>query len=194
MTRLLCSRRGFTLLEVLISSTLAAAVLAAALSTFVFLGRNLTRLANYQALEAEGRKALTWLQRDFSLAESVKSGATPDETSVTLVLPAGEVSYSYNNTALSLRRQASFGPNQDFTMLRNDHCSCTEFTFEYYTGAGGAPTSQITPGLSVPYSIKQLRFRFIIRTPDSHNAATRTSYEVVSAHFLLRNRRAPDGN
>ena len=112
--------RGFTLVEVLVSASLAAAVMAAVLSSFVFLGRNLTRLANYQALETKGREALTYLRHDLAVAAAVKPGTTPTASSVTLVLPAGEVTYTYDSTAGSLRRQAATGANPDFLLLKND--------------------------------------------------------------------------
>ena len=44
------SNAGFTLVEVLIGSTLAATILLAVISSYLFLGRNLTRLATQQTL------------------------------------------------------------------------------------------------------------------------------------------------
>jgi prepilin-type N-terminal cleavage/methylation domain-containing protein len=194
VTRRSNSPAGFTLVEVLIGTTLAALVMAAVLSSFVFLGRSLGRLANYQTLEAKGREALTYLRGDFAQAQAVKNGTTPDATTVTLVLPGGEVTYTYDSTALSLHRQANFGANRDFYLLQNDYCSCTTFTFGYYTTTDGTPTSQATPGLNVPYSIKQIQVRFILQTPGTASPATRVSHEIVSSRFLVRNKRPPDGS
>jgi prepilin-type N-terminal cleavage/methylation domain-containing protein len=187
-------QRGFTLVEVLIGATLAAAMMAAVLSSFVFLGRSLTRLANYQTLEAKGREALTYFRGDFALARAVKNGTTPTASSVTLVLPAGEVTYTYDSAAQSLRRQANFGANQDFQLLQNDFCTCTTFTFNYYTTTSGAPTSQITPALNVPYSIKQIEVRFVLQTPGTASPSTQTRFEEVSSRFLVRNKQPPDGS
>lgn len=185
--------RGFTLVEVMIGSTLGAAVMAAALSSFVFLSRNLSRQANYHSLEAQGREALTYLRRDLALAQTVKNGTTPTATAVTLVLPAGEVTYTYDSAALKLRRQADFGVNRDFSLLKGDFCSCTAFAFDYYTTTGGASTSPIEAGVNVPYSIKQIQVRFTVETPASFSAATRASYDTVSARYLIRNKQFPDG-
>jgi prepilin-type N-terminal cleavage/methylation domain-containing protein len=185
---------GFTLVEVLVSTSLAAMVLAAVLSSFVFLGRNLTRLANYHTLETKGREALAYLQRDLAIAETVKSGTTPTASSVTLVLPAGEVTYTYDGTAGSLRRQAAAGANPDFQLLKNDRCTCTTFAFDYQTVTGGAPTSQLDASSNVPYGIKQIRVRFVLATPGTEADATRTTYSAVSARFLLRNTQLAAGS
>lgn len=193
MTRRPVPPAGFTLVEVLISSALAAVLMAAVLSSFVFLGRSLTRLANRQTLEAKGRQALTYLRADFALAQAVKSGTTPTSSSVTLTLPAGEITYTYDSTAQRLRRQANFGPNPDLSLLQNDTCVCTAFAFSYYTTTNGTPTSQVTAGVEVPYSIKQIQVNFTLQTPGTASPATQSTYDVVSSRFLIRNKQAPDG-
>lgn len=187
------SRLGFTLVEVMISSALAAVVMTAVLSTFVFMGRNLARLASHQALETESRKALHYLRRDFAAAQTVKSGTTPGAANVTLVLPAGEVTYTYDSTTRNLRRQATFGASPDLTLLRNPSCECTSFAFRYFTTSDSAPTNQVTPSLNVPYSIKQIQVGFTVESPSTWSAQSRARYDAASSRFLLRNRVAPDG-
>ncbi|MDB6126225.1 MAG: hypothetical protein JWM35_121 [Verrucomicrobia bacterium] len=184
---------GFTLVETLVGSTLASMVMAAVLSSFVFLGRNLTRLANYHSLEAKGREALTYFSRDLAVAQSVKNGTTPTGSSVTLVLPAGEVTYTYDNATYKLRRQANFGASQDIYLLQNDSTSCTSFSFNYYTMSGGAPTSQITASANVPYSIKQIQVHFTVETPGVSTSVAHSTYDAVSARYLVRNKPLPDG-
>lgn len=185
--------RGFSLAEVLVGSTLGTMVMAAVLSSFVFLGRNLTRLANYHSLEAKSREALTYLSRDLSLAQSVKNGTTPTGSTVTLVLPAGEVTYTYDNATLKLRREATFGANTDMSLLKSNCSSCTSFAFDYFTMSGGSPTSQVTTSVLVPYSIKQIQVHFTVETPAGVSTVTHASYEAVSARYLVRNKQLPDG-
>jgi prepilin-type N-terminal cleavage/methylation domain-containing protein len=185
--------RAFTLVEVLVSMSLSAAILAAVLSSYVFLGRNLVRLGNYQALETKSREALGYLQRDLGAAQSVKTGTTPSASSLTLVLPTGEVTYTYDSAAGSLRRQAAAGPNGEFVLLKNDRCTCPTFAFDYQTTSGGAPTSQLDPASNVPYGVKQILVRFVLETPGSQAWETRTAYPAVSARFLLRNKQAASG-
>lgn len=185
--------RAFTLVEVMIGSTLAAMVMAAMLSSFVFIGRNLSRLTSHQALETEARKALTYLRRDFGLAQTIKSGTTPTSATVTLVLPTGDVTYTYDSGTKRLRRQATFGTSQDLYLLQNSRSQCATFAFAYYTTSDAAPTDQVTPSSLVPYSIKQIEVSFVLESPSSWTAETRTRYELASSRFLIRNRRAPDG-
>ncbi len=192
MNRRAKSRAAFTLVELLIGSTVAGFTLAAVLSAYIFIGRNLARLSSYQSLENESRKVLAYLSRDLMLAQSVKTGTTPTESAVTLVLPAGEVSYSFNSTT-GLRRQTTFGTSPDLTFLRNDSCACTSFRFRYFTVTDGAPTDQTSPSAYVPYSIKQIQVGFVLESPTSWTAETRTRFEMASSRYVFRNRGAPDG-
>lgn len=185
---------GFTTLELLISASIALIVLTAVLSTFVYLGRNLTRLANYQTLEGKSRQALTYLRRDFFLAQSVKQGTTPTTTSVTLVLPAGEVTYTYDSTAKRLRRQATFGANADLYLLQSETCGCETFAFDYYNTslATNGAASQLDTTVYVPLSIKQIRVRFTLKTPGTYRP-TQVQYDTVSSRYVLRNTQPPTG-
>jgi prepilin-type N-terminal cleavage/methylation domain-containing protein len=186
-------RSGFTLVEVMISSAISAVVMAAVFSTYNFLGRNLARLSSYQALENESRKALSYLSRDFTLAQGVKTGTSPTTSTVTLILPSGEVTYYFNSASHSLRRQANFGPSPDLSLLRNSLCECTTFEFRYFTTTDGAPSDQTAPSGNVPYSIKQIQVRYVVESPASWLAMSRTRYEAVSARYYFRNRGVPDG-
>lgn len=187
------SRAGFTLVELLIASSLAAVLMTAVMSTYVYVGRSLARLASYQALEAESRKALAYLTKDFAQAQGIKNGTSPTGTTLTLVLPSGEVVYSYDSTAKSLRRQATFGAIRDLSFFQNDTSQCPSLTFRYFTTSDGAPTSQLSPTSNVPYSIKQVQVGYIVESPNTWSTLTRTRYEASSARFLFRNRGMPDG-
>jgi hypothetical protein len=178
----------------MVSMTLGSMVLAGVLSTYVFLGRNLARLSSYQSLENESRKALAYLSRDFRQASAVKSGTTPTATQVTLVLPSGEVSYVYNSSTKTLRRQATFGVSADLNLLHNNSCQCTTFQFHYYTTSDGAPTDQVSAASNVPYSIKQIQVGYVLESPSTWSTETRTRFENASARYFIRNRGETDGS
>lgn len=186
-------RSGFTLVELLVASTLGAVAMTALLACFLFLARNFMRMAHAHDLDQQARTALAWIQADVAQAESVKPGTTPTAEAVTLVLPAGEVTYSYDATALRVRRQATFGGNPDMHLLTSPGCRCTAFSLTYYTGSLGAPTDQLAPAQFVPLSIKQLRLAFVLQTPSSQAEAVQMRREVVSAPLPLRQRQPPDG-
>lgn len=187
------ARRGFTMVELMIGASLAAMIMVAVLSSFLFLGRNLARVASYQALENEARKGMAYLRQDFALAKSVKSGTAPTASSVTLVLPGGDVTYTYDSAARRLRRVAAFGTNRDFYLLASGHCDCTAFEFDYFTTTDAAPTDQSASTVYVPYSIKQIEVSFTLESPTTWSTGSRTRYEAASSRFLIRNRGAPDG-
>lgn len=187
-------RRGFTLVELMFSATLAAVALAAVMSCFVFLARNFTRLANLQGLERQGRNALAYLQADLAVAQGVKEGSNPTGTSLTLRLAAGDVSYTYDSTNQWLRRQATFGGSPDLALLSAAGCRCTTFAFSYLTGSNGSPVDQISGTTNNPRSIKQVQARFLLETPAGEVSQTQMSYTGVSPRLHLQNKRKPDGN
>jgi hypothetical protein len=177
----------------MVGAALGAIVMAALLATYVFLGRSLGRLASYHALENESRKALTYLSQDFALAQKVKAGTTPTSAGVTLVLPAGEVVYTYTSATHSLRRQATFGNNTDLTLLSNNSCQCTSFEFKYYTTSDSSPTDQGTPTNNVPYSVKRIQVHYVVESPSSWISIKRARLEMASGRYLFHNRGATDG-
>ncbi|MES2694413.1 MAG: prepilin-type N-terminal cleavage/methylation domain-containing protein [Verrucomicrobiota bacterium] len=183
--------RGFTLVELLVATTLAGMVMLAMLSSYLFVGRSLARLAGYQALENEARKTLTYLRQDFAVAKAVKNGTTPTSTTLTLVLPTGQVTYTYADK--KLRRQATVGSTLDFYLLNNSACECATFAFSYYTTTDGTPDSQLSETTLIPYSIKQIEVRFTLESPATWPKQRRTRFDAASSRFLIRNRAPPDG-
>ncbi len=185
---------GFTLVELLVGSTLSVFVLAGLLSGFVFLARNFTRLANLQALENQSRTALAYLQRDLAQARTIRSDNPITATQLTLTLPTGDVTYSYDSSAGRLLRQAAAGSQPVVALLTAPNCRCTDLAFSYYTGTGGSPASQLVPAANNAYSIKQLQVRFELQSPSADAAETRMRQKTVSARLNLRNKEAPDGS
>lgn len=172
--------------------------MTAVLAAYVFIGRNLARLASYQALENESRKALGYMTRDFAQAQAVKNGTSTTTSTVTLSLPSNrEVTYTYNSTTHALSRSLTVGSTPPVTtslsLLRNAFCECTTFNFRYFTTSDGAPTGQFSPTTNVPYSIKQIQVAYVIESPSTWSILTRTRYEAASARYFIRNRGASDG-
>lgn len=98
---------GFTLVEVLVGATLSAAVMAAVLSSYIYMGRGLGRLANQQTLEMEGRRTLALFARDVRMATNLVTISTPAAYSspsanrLDLTVPTASgtniITYYYNN-------------------------------------------------------------------------------------------------
>ena len=79
-------QRGFTLVEILIATSLAAMLTLAALTSFLFTLRGERSLANYSEMNAKARKVLEQMGRDFRSAGDVPTG-TFNSTSVTCSVP-----------------------------------------------------------------------------------------------------------
>lgn len=94
---------AFTLVELLIGASLAAAIMAAVLSSYIFLARNLARLANQQIVETESRRALDYFAQDVQAASEITG--TPSASNLVLTVPgakgANTITYYYNSNMLT---------------------------------------------------------------------------------------------
>lgn len=149
---------AYTLVELLIGVSLALTVMMSVLSTYLFLGRQLARLAHRQTLETEARRAILSFAQDMRGAVAVSN---PGDTSVILTVPTASstmtVTYTYasgsDNTG-TLTRTPSVGSAQ--VLLRY----LSAFDFNYYDSADAAVTD-FTNKVS---SIKKVSFTFSSRT------------------------------
>lgn len=98
---------GFTLVELLIGASLSAAVLAAVLSSYIFLGRQLARLANQQTLETQARLAIGTFTQDVQNATGLvvisTTPASPAANRVDLTVrdstgTTNTITYYYNSS------------------------------------------------------------------------------------------------
>lgn len=180
--------QGFTLVELLIGATLSAAVMAAVLSSYIFLGRGLNRLVNQQTLETESRRTLDTFTKDVQLATGIDTSTTVSASTVRLTIPsatgaATTVTYTFTNDAGgngTLVRTPSVGSAQ--TLLRN--IINNGLTLRYYDASGTEYTSYTNylPG------IKQLALEFSTQTGVANNGTRTLVHRVTSSRVLLRNR------
>lgn len=205
---------GFTLVEVLVGATLSGAVMAAVLSSYIYMGRGLGRLANQQTLEMEGRRTLAMFARDVRMASNLTDTASLGATRVALTVPTASssntITYYYNNTpsaatvsingtnismpANSLTRCVYDGASVSaFTLLRlrNAHNTAvatrSDLTIRYYDSSGNEYTSYANylPG------IKQLVIEFTSANGNNRDdtiSSQSASYQARSARIILRNR------
>ncbi len=188
MTKSKSSAQGFTLVELLVGATLSAAVMAAVLSSYIYLGRGLNRLANQQTLETESRRTLDTFSKDVQLATGIDTTATLSASTVRLLIPgttgaATTVTYTFTNDAGgngTLVRTTSAGDAQ--TLLRN--IINNGLTLRYYDGSGYQYTgyTDYLPG------IKQLALEFSTQTGVAANGTQTRVQTVTSSRVLLRNR------
>lgn len=169
---------GFTLVEVVVSLTLAFIVIAAILSAYLFLGRNLTRMVNLQQQEVKSRRALQMFTTDVSSA--IQLTTATDTQIVISVQTAGSpatVTYTYTAGASSTGTLTRTDAAGTLTLLTG----LSTFDFNFYTETNVATTSLA--------SMKSAEFSF---TSDLGTAASGTSasYATVSSRVLMRNKPA----
>lgn len=165
------ARRGLTLIEVLVATSLLGLLLSAVLSSFVFLLQGEQSLGNYNSMNAEARQLLELLGRDAKSASSVTNFTA---TSLTLVVPTNtsggtqEVTYELDAATNSCVRIAG---GQTRSLVPN----VTSFAFRYLNG-----NNVVTSSL-VELKQVQLSLRMVRRVSSSSN-----SQYVVSAQYTLR--------
>src|SRR3954467_186418 len=73
-------QRGFTLVEMLVATSVSAIIFAGILAAYLFVGRNLTRMVNVQHQEVESRRALWEVRADWSAASQLTTATTSQLT------------------------------------------------------------------------------------------------------------------
>ncbi|MCW5548028.1 MAG: prepilin-type N-terminal cleavage/methylation domain-containing protein [Opitutaceae bacterium] len=169
---------GFTISELLVGITLSGLVMAAVLSSYVYLGRNFARLMNQQTLESEGRRTVQTFARDVRMAEGFSG--TPTATQLTLVLPAGNVTYAYDNTNRRLTRTPAGG--SALVLLRNTTDNGCSFLYYDIASREYSNPAQFTPG------IKQVALSFTTQTGVAANFTRTGVYTGATQRLLLRNK------
>lgn len=208
------SQSGFTLVELLIGATLSAAIMAAVLSSYIYLGRSLARLANQQTLEAEGRRALGLFSQDVQTATGVTiNSLTAPDFSVNFALAnngtgANQVVYYYsqNGTSTSIFGNTITIPANSLVrvlgtgsaitqpaqvVLRNIVAANEGCAIRYFDASGNPydnGTAPYTPVTTYSSGIKQVSLQFNTQLGNSGNGTRTLVYKVVSGRLALRNK------
>ena len=182
-------RRGFTLSEVLIASTLSAFVLAAVMSSFVFIGRTGFRASGVSEMENEVRRALETFSQEARLATDVRWNSAQ---SLTLTLPAGspaaQVTYAYDADARSATYQCFYRVVGDASSTAARRALvrgvASDFAFRRYkleqpgvsdnTAANDRETKQI---------------QIVLSAARTSAVTAGTSQTIASSRYILRNKR-----
>jgi prepilin-type N-terminal cleavage/methylation domain-containing protein len=188
-------RRGYTLVELMIGMTLASVLMLGVLSTYLFLGRNSTRLSYQHALEIQARTILNSLALDVRNTKQITSASS---SGVSLKLVDGStVTYSYSAGALT--RDTGSGPVALTSDIKGEKVQVAvtlpTCTFTYFTTTDGDPTSQFGATL-VPLSVKQVAVNLVLQAGTAgvqDQAGTMTSFKIASGWLLFRNKQLPDG-
>ena len=196
-------RSAFTLVELLVGATLSAAVMAAVLSSYVYLAKHFVRLTNQQTLETEGRRTLGYFTRDVQVSSGIDTTLTLSAIRCSLTVPTttgtNTITYYYNNSgsdaavtingssvtmvANSLTRCIYNGSTvTSQTLLRN--ITSGGLTFYCYDASGNVYTAytDYLPG------IKQMMLQFSTQAGTSSNGTQTLVYQVASSRLIVRNK------
>ena len=195
--------RAFTLVELLVGATLSAAIMAAVLSSYIYLGRSMGRLTNQQSLETEARRTLAYFTQDVQSASGLTDTANLGATRVSLIVPASTgtntITYYYNNTAAdlpvtisgtSVNMQANaltrcvYNGTAITSQLLLRNIAANGLALKYYDGSGREYASYTNYLLG----IKQLALQFSTQTGTAGNGTQTLVYQGSSSRLIMRNK------
>jgi hypothetical protein len=186
----------------MVGATLSAAIMAAVLSSYIYMGRSLARLANQQTLETEARRTLGYFTQDVQSATGLADTANLSATRVSLSVPSSTgtntITYYYNGTsadtsvavgsatinmaANALTRCVDNGSTVTSQLLLRN-ITTNGLALKYYDASGKVYTSYVNylPG------IKQLVLQFSTQAGVGGNGTQTQVYQVSSGRLALRN-------
>jgi hypothetical protein len=189
---------GFSLLELMVGLSLAFTIMVATLAAYAFIGRNFTRMANTQRVEALSRRAFAQLGKDVHAATQITSALA---TSLELKFSSGKtVTYTYAvpsgteyNRGVLTRTASPVSDPDDYstvlltnidTTVHTTQNTQTSLQFNYFDTSGN-PTTTLA-------SIKEVELTFFSAyTTDKKNSTDnlkKSAYAAVSSRVALSNR------
>jgi prepilin-type N-terminal cleavage/methylation domain-containing protein len=186
-------QRGFTLTEVIISSSLALVLLAAVLGTFLFIGRSGVRASNYSELEAEARRGLVVFAEDVRLANDIR-WHSPQLITLQVTLPVVGpkwITYGYDAN----ERSPTYGcfyrqegkPEDDTPRVPLVRKIASDFAFKRYKLEHPRALENFA---ETDRQTKQLQVTF--RAVRSGATTATATHSLVSARYVLRNKRVSE--
>lgn len=180
------SRRGFTLTEVMIASTIGVLVLAGVLSSFLMLTRSGQRLYYYNGMEAESRRTLEEFAQDVRMASNEVYNSS---SSVTLTVPdnytanGNQVTYAFGDVTLGstayrncfYRRPGNASSTAAPVILIQNVTDCA---FNRFDVLGNATTSDTATK----------RIELALRVSNTRSTLVAATDNIVSATYLMRNK------
>ncbi|MDD3179089.1 MAG: hypothetical protein PHQ04_01920 [Opitutaceae bacterium] len=167
---------GFTLVEIVLSMTLGLMIMSAVASAYLFLGKNLGRLANAQQIEQKSHLALQYFTNDVASASSVDSASTGSQLQLTVVPSSGGsaiVTYAYDNGAGTLTR--TYESNTPVVLMTD----LTQLNFGYFSKTGTVNAT--------PLSTRQIQVSFTTAAGSPANG-TQSSFTYASPRMAIRNK------
>ncbi len=189
---------GFTLSELFVAMLLSSIVMAAVLSSYVYVARSYVRTIGFglpgeATLETQGRQTLALLLRDVPMTSAI-SGASASEVTLAVPHPSGgtqDVTYYYNSTASAVAVYGVSVPanclvriDRSTSTLRKLHSSLLTCVFKYYDSSGQPYTGYTDYAIG----IKQLSLSLTAQGTNAASQAVTQVYRVTSPQLIFRNK------
>jgi prepilin-type N-terminal cleavage/methylation domain-containing protein len=187
LRRKLPSSAGFTLVEVLVSSFLAAIIMVGVLTSVLMITRNGYLLNNYIDMEKQARTAMETIALDARVTKSVswiRASDTSPLSGITLTDPDGNTArYNYNSSAGTLTRTRSGDTRVLITGIQS-------LTFSAYKYADATGIELINPGSTTTGALNGVTkmLQISLSSARTRNTLAEATNNVVSARYVLRNK------
>lgn len=182
-------RRGFTLVEVMVSAGLAAFVLTGVLTCFLMLGRSGANLVNYTDMESEARSGLELFAEDCRMASDIVWNSV---NSITLVVPASgtneRYTYAYDPDSQQLTRQRT-GPTTGTTRVLISGISAFSFKAYRVNATEIDLTDLDADGNLAQANVDTKQLQISLNASRTSSTVATATNTVLSARFILRNKR-----
>jgi Prokaryotic N-terminal methylation motif len=174
------SNRGYTLLELMLSTGLSAMVLAGVLSTFLFLSRSGATMQNYNEMELQSRRGLEYFAEDVRQASAITWNSN---VSVTLTVNSVQVIYAYDSVTRAFTRNHAVEGNK--VLITNITPGTFQFrAFKINTEKLDLDTADQL--ITASNDTKQLQIS--LEAFRSRSVLATTTNKVLSARYILRNK------
>jgi len=164
----------------MVGALISATILAAVMSTFLFVLRSGANVGNYSDMEAQARKALEFFAEDVRQASAITWNT---DVNITLVVNSANISYYYDSGTGKFFRQVGTGtPSALITGV-----SAGTFSFKAFTISGTQlPLATAANRVTASVSTKQLQIS--LESSRKTQTVVAATNSVLSARFILRNK------
>jgi type II secretory pathway pseudopilin PulG len=167
--------RGYTLVEVLIASSLATLLMVAVLTTFLFVGRSAANVRNYSDMETEARMGLERFGRDARQANSIN---WINANSIRLSVQGTQIVYTYDTVERAFTRTEGGNTTSLITGIQD---------FQFIGNMINGDSVNMNDLAQASAATKQIQI--YVEARRATRTATAATNTVLSARFILRNKR-----
>jgi prepilin-type N-terminal cleavage/methylation domain-containing protein len=177
--------RGFTLVELMVSTGVSSIIMTGVLSSFVLMGQNSYTAANYSMMEAESRRALQLFTQESRMANAI---TWTSDGCITLVVGSASgnytVTYRYDSATTGTTAQSFYRRLGDTTSTATPQIlvrNVSDFAFRRYKVVNGADYAATN-------DLETKQIQITLRTVRTGMTTVKATNAVLSARVVLRNK------